>query len=147
MWFAMLSGALASASAPASVDPAHGFWLTENGKAIIHLQSCGAQLCGRLAWMVQPYDEDGRPRLDAKNVDELKRIRRVCGLQLFGDFTQSGHGAWSDGWVYNPRDGATYSASIEAADVDVLQVRGYVGIKLLGKSQTWTRVEDDRGGC
>jgi len=26
-------------------------------------------------------------------------------------------------------------------------VRGYLGLWILGRSQIWTRVEDDRGGC
>ena len=56
-------------------------------------------------------------------------------------------GSWQNGWLYNPRDGSTYSAEIHALSPSELEVRGYVGVSLLGKSQVWTRVGDDRGGC
>ena len=44
-------------------------------------------------------------------------------------------------------DGATYSAEIRAVSASELEVRGYLGVPVLGKSQIWTRVGDDRGGC
>ena len=52
-----------------------------------------------------------------------------------------------DGWIYNPKSGETYSANVEAVSPDRLKVRGYLGVSLLGKSQIWTRVPGDRGGC
>ncbi|MEM6620879.1 MAG: DUF2147 domain-containing protein [Pseudomonadota bacterium] len=128
-------------------DPAFGYWLTENGKAIVEFAPCGSKTCGRMVWVANPRDDQGQPKLDVANLDEAKRGRPICGLDLVGGLDADGPGAWTDGWIYNPRDGSTYSANIQAISGDKLKVRGYLGLSLLGSSQTWTRVANDRGGC
>lgn len=128
-------------------DKAHGYWLTQNGKAIVLMSPCGTQTCGQMVWTATPRDDAGNLKLDVKNSDNAKRDRPICGLQLVGGMKREGAGTWQDGWIYNPRNGETYSAEMRAVSADQLKVRGYLGISLLGKSQIWTRVTDDRGGC
>jgi uncharacterized protein (DUF2147 family) len=128
-------------------DPAHGYWLTENRKAIVRLAPCGADTCGRTVWVENPLDEAGQPKRDAKNADAAKRERPICGLDLVGGLNKTNDGAWQDGWLYNPRNGETYSAKVRALSPSELEVRGYLGVSVLGKSQVWTRVAGDRGGC
>jgi uncharacterized protein (DUF2147 family) len=149
--FAYMLAALAmplAAMAERPSDPAHGLWLTENEKAIVEVAPCGAgETCGRLVWVEDPVDETGAPRRDAANTDRARRARPICGLELVGGLHRAGEGAWEQGWLYNPRDGGTYSAELRALSSDQLEVRGYLGVSLLGQSQVWTRVGDDRGGC
>ena len=133
--------------AVAESDPTHGLWLTENGKAIVEFAPCGSKVCGKMVWIANPNDDQGNPKLDVKNDEPGLRGRTLCGLQLLGDLSREGAGAWDDGWIYSPRDGSTYSAKIEAISESKLEVRGYVGLSILGGSQIWTRVADDRGGC
>jgi uncharacterized protein (DUF2147 family) len=47
---------------------------------------------------------------------------------------------WSGGYIYNPSDGKEYKGYIKLKDQNTLAVRGYVGISLLGKTDTWIRV-------
>jgi uncharacterized protein (DUF2147 family) len=135
------------ASAELPSDSAHGYWLTENRKAIVRITDCGGDTCGRMVWIENPLDESGRPKRDARNSDAAKRARTICGLELVGGLVRTENDTWRDGWLYNPRDGGTYSAEIRALSPSELEVRGYLGVSLLGKSQVWTRVGDDRGGC
>jgi uncharacterized protein (DUF2147 family) len=128
-------------------DPAYGYWLTENRKAIVRIATCGPDICGRMVWVENAVDASGQPKRDRKNSDIAKRERPICGLELVGGLNKADEGTWQDGWLYNPRDGATYSAEIRAVSPSELEVRGYLGVSLLGKSQIWTRVGDDRGGC
>lgn len=128
-------------------DSAHGYWLTENRKAIVRIAPCGGDTCGRMVWVENPLDERGQPKRDEKNADAEKRVRPICGLELVGGLNKSSEGTWSDGWLYNPRNGETYSARIRALSSSELEVRGYMGVSVLGKSQIWTRVGSDRGGC
>lgn len=123
-----------------SGDPAHGYWLTENGKGIVRFAPCGDKTCGDMVWIADPYDETGRPKRDAQN-------REMCGLRLVGELEQAGTGKWESGWIYNPRSGETFSAEVRTVSQDQLRVRGYLGVRLLGQTQTWTRVDSDRGGC
>lgn len=137
----LLAGTGAAVAQPApSSDPVIGYWLTENRRAIVEIRPCADSVCGHLVWLAEPTDETGRPKTDAEN-------RTLCGLKLIGAFMQSRPGEWSEGFIYNPRSGGRYSAWLEAQGPDRLEVGGYVGISLLGKSQTWTRLAHDRGGC
>jgi uncharacterized protein (DUF2147 family) len=139
-------GAWILAAAPVWADPTFGYWLTENRKAIIQVNACGGKVCGQMVWVKDSTDDTGAPKLDRKNEDITKRERPICGIQLFGDLSRTQTG-WEDGWLYNPRDGDTYSVEIAAVGTDELKVHGYLGLPLLGKSQIWTRVDGDRGGC
>ncbi|MEM7742086.1 MAG: DUF2147 domain-containing protein [Pseudomonadota bacterium] len=128
-------------------DPAFGYWLTANGKAIVHVAPCGGTTCGKMVWVANGYDQSGAQKLDLQNKDSAQRTRPICGLDLIGGLAKDAPGDWTDGWIYNPRDGSTYSVAVESISTDELKVRGYLGIKVLGSSQVWTRVSGDRGGC
>lgn len=143
--FAVLIMALAPVSVMAESDPTHGLWLTENGKAIVELAPCGGETCGKMVWISTPRDTAGALKLDINNSDIAARDRPLCGLRLLGGLGTIGSS--KDGWIYNPRDGSTYSVAVEPISTQELKVRGYLGLPLLGSSQIWTRVPSDRGGC
>lgn len=148
-----LAGAVIALSQPAAAmsvqsdDPAMGLWLTENKRAIVEIAPCPEGVCGRTVWIAEPNDADGHPKLDVNNPDAGLRNKALCGVALIGGFGQKGRGDWDGGWIYNPKDGERYSAQLTAVSVDELKVRGFVGLPLFGKSQIWSRVTDDRGGC
>jgi uncharacterized protein (DUF2147 family) len=48
---------------------------------------------------------------------------------------------WDDGKIYNPKDGKTYSCYMKVLNANTMEVKGYIGFSLIGKSQTWTRVK------
>jgi len=53
---------------------------------------------------------------------------------------RTGDNAWADGNIYDPDDGATYTASMSMRDDGALQVRAYVLMPVLGKTLVWTRM-------
>ncbi|TYO91548.1 DUF2147 domain-containing protein [Oceanicella actignis] len=151
-WFA--SGAAAAMIAAAGVagaveqDPAFGEWLVESGSAIVRIAPCaGESACGAIVWLARPKDESGAPRTDAANPDPALRERPLCGMTFLSGFSREKPGVWTGGQIYNAEDGETYSARMEVRDDGKLHLRGYVGLPIFGKSQTWTRAEGDRGGC
>ncbi|MCI4665530.1 MAG: DUF2147 domain-containing protein [Neomegalonema sp.] len=140
----------AASPAAASDDPAFGYWLTENKRAIIQIGPCAddaAKACGAIAWMLEPVDAAGKPKTDSKNPDAKLRDRPLCGLVVFGNFKKDGPGDWEKGFAYDAAKGDLYDAYMEIQKDGKLKVRGYMTISLLGKSQIWTRVPDARGGC
>ncbi len=139
--------AAAVLSTPATADPAFGRWLVENGKAVIEIEPCGELACGRLVWLRNPFDTEGRPKRDEKNPDVAQRSRLLCRLPLIMGLTRSSPGVWEDGEIYSTRDGRSFSFKIEDVADDRLTVRGYVGLSLLGRSQVWTRDDGMRGSC
>jgi uncharacterized protein (DUF2147 family) len=118
-----------------------GLWMTEGGKSHVHISQCGALLCGKIVWLREPNQPSGQPKVDAKNPDQAKRTQRIIGLQMLWNFAKSSDpNEWESGRIYNPEDGETYKATMTLRPDGKLQVRGYVGISLLGKSQYWERV-------
>jgi uncharacterized protein (DUF2147 family) len=67
----------------------------------------------------------------------------VLGLTLIKGMKRKGV-KYEDGTIMDPRDGKVYSALMEISpDNKHLEVRGYYGFALLGRSQTWNRLPDN----
>ena len=131
---------LAWAVAPALADSSPtGWWMDQSGKAGIEISPCGADLCGRIEWLRAPLDSAGKPKTDIHNSNEALRGRKLCGMQILGNFVPDEDGGWKGGWIYDPQGGKTYHSVMHVAADGTLHVRGYVGIPLLGRSEVWTR--------
>lgn len=127
-----------------------GRWMTQGGEGVIAIARCGSSICGRIDWMemaagVQPA---AMPR-DQNNPDPARRRQSICGLEIIYGFKhdQSDPNRWEAGSIYDPQSGHTYQANITLKDSDHLQLRGYLGIPLLGATQVWTRVAQDQPRC
>jgi uncharacterized protein (DUF2147 family) len=64
--------------------------------------------------------------------------RSQCGLTIITGERPRANGTWL-GSVTDPRDGSTYHAELWMGDNGDLHLRGYLGIPLLGATQTWHR--------
>lgn len=51
-----------------------------------------------------------------------------------------GNNVYENGRLFDPESGRTYSGSAQLLNRDQLKLYGYIGIKLLGRSQIWQRV-------
>jgi uncharacterized protein (DUF2147 family) len=80
------------------------------------------------------------PGTDVNNKDPALRKRALLGVTLIWHLRPD-DGEYVDGYVYNPRNGETYRMKAELTGKTRLKVRGYLGISLLGQSQTWTRAD------
>lgn len=144
----MLGLAMALAGpAAAADDPVFGRWLVEDGEAVVEIEPCGGAACGQLVWLKNPWTAGGSPKRDANNPDSSARTRPLCGMRMISGLRPAGDGAWEDGEIYSARDGRTYGFQIRPDGENRLSVRGYVGISLLGGSQTWVREGGRRGNC
>lgn len=138
---ALLIGLTAFVSSDGS-DAVVGTWLNGTRKGHVQIYQKGGTYFGKLVWLGQPTDPDtGKPRTDTKNADPSKRSRPMLNMSLMYNFKYDGGNTWSDGKIYNPEDGKEYNCKMTLQDPNTLLVRGYVGISLFGKTQTWTRVK------
>jgi uncharacterized protein (DUF2147 family) len=62
----------------------------------------------------------------------------VKGLQFLWGLKEDSDGEWSGGHILDPKTGKIYKAKL-SLEGDKLLVRGYVGISLLGRTQTWIK--------
>lgn len=78
------------------------------------------------------------PDFDIHNPNPTLRTRSTLGIVIIWKLSFE-DGKYLGGYVYNPRDGRTYRMKIEVVDRETIEVRGYVGLPLLGQTQTWKR--------
>ena len=129
----------ASVSAPPSADAIVGVWANGSGKGHIQIYKTGNKYNGKIVWLKEPNGKDGQPKIDRHNPDPSKRARPVMGMVMLRNFVFD-DGEWTDGYIYNPQDGKEYKAYIKMNNSNEIAVRGYMGISLIGKTDTWTRV-------
>jgi uncharacterized protein (DUF2147 family) len=55
------------------------------------------------------------------------------------DFVFVGDGLWENGTVYDPKNGRTYSGRMTLVSPTQLNLRGFIGISLIGRTVIWTR--------
>ena len=129
-----LCAMLAAANARAQGASILGYWREPKG-AIMRIAPCGTKVCVRI---VTPAPGDGA-KTDTHNPDPGLRARPICGLRIGYGFTETDPRHGEDGHLYDPRSGHTYSGSMRLSGGD-LRLRGYIGFKLFGRTETWTRV-------
>jgi uncharacterized protein (DUF2147 family) len=130
----------ASSLAQNTCDAILGEWYApdKDGKFLFY-KSNGSYF-GKLIWVKETKDENGKIKTDSKNPDPSKRNVPMLGLIIFKDFVwDSEEGEWVDGTVYDARHGDTYSCKIKLASNLVMEVRGFILFSWLGKSAYFSR--------
>ena len=63
----------------------------------------------------------------------------ILGMVILRNFHPNGDD-WVEGTVLDPENGKEYKGKIWSVGKDQLHMRGFVGISLLGRTETWTRI-------
>lgn len=139
----VFSAALAHAFAG---DDILGVWYNQDKDARIEIFKCGDTYCGKIVWLKEPDYPAGsqegtpsQPKLDHNNPDPALRSRPVLSLVIMHDFKYVGDNLWKGGHIYDPKTGNTYRGRIKQVSPNRLDLRGYVGISLFGRTEVWTR--------
>ncbi|MCH7410504.1 DUF2147 domain-containing protein [Belliella sp. DSM 111904] len=120
-------------------DDIVGEWYTTEKDAKIEIYKSSGKYNGKIVWLKEPK-ENGKLKVDENNADKSKRAQPIQGLELLSDFEWNGK-VWENGTIYDPSSGKTYSCTIKKKDDETIDVRGYIGISLAGKSVEWTKVK------
>ena len=118
-----------------------GTWREPTG-SVIQIDSCGHDLCARLIAISKSAPTD----VDINNPDPTKRATPLCGLLIGRGFQPTDTAHAEGGFLYDPKSGKTYRGSMKA-DGDRLELRGYVGVKLFGRSEIWQRTPQPSPPC
>lgn len=118
-----------------------GKWKTiddETGqpKSIVEIYEQNGKIYGKVVEILNPARKNAKCD-KCKGADKGKP---VLGLVIIKGLAKDGD-EWTDGDILDPVKGKTYSCTITMDGNDKLNVRGYMGISLLGRSQTWYRVK------
>ncbi len=118
----------------AQSDPILGKWQNPSGEGRIEIYKKGEKFYGKLYWIKDSAKKD------AKNPDPKLRTRNIQGLEILSGFVKDSK-TYVDGTIYDPKSGKTYSCKMTLKGNDKLDIRGYIGISMLGRSETWTRIK------
>ncbi len=133
--FAFAAAASAQSSTPV------GLWKTVNEKGepegLVRIVEVAGEMRGTVEKVFSPPAPDPKP-LCVPCTGELKD-RPVIGLQILRGLRWDGE-QYSGGEILYPNNGKFYRCLMRVVDDGrKLEVRGYIGISLLGRTQVWLR--------
>jgi uncharacterized protein (DUF2147 family) len=115
-----------------------GTWMFAN-RVALQIFDCNSLLCGKIVWLLRPDNPAGQPDIDYLNPDPALRQRHLCGLTIIWGMQSNGRDQWSNGWLYDPKDGVTYNVSAELTSPSMITARVYRGNPLLGRTEVLVR--------
>ena len=124
----------------ASAQSVLGKWRagTDSGACVIEIYQSGGVYNGKIVWLEESVDKDGKPVKDVNNPDKSLRDRPLLGLNLLSDLKPDGKGGYKDGKIYDPEGGKTYRCSMRVEN-GVLKVSGHVGP--FHRTMDWPKAE------
>jgi uncharacterized protein (DUF2147 family) len=121
-----------------NADVVKGVWLNDDKDAKVEIYKTGDKYFGKIVWTQNMYEADGKTlKKDAKNSNEQLRERTILNMVILSGFTYN-DGEWTGGEIYDPKSGKTYKSKMKLK-ANNLEVRGYVGSPMFGKTTTWTK--------
>lgn len=118
-----------------------GRYFCDNGKDSYKVEiskQADGTYTGRIFWVAEPVDKDGKPVLDTKNPDKSLRSVPMDKVLLFQGLKYNADKKnWSGTKIYDPTRGIRVNVTINFDNPKTLKVRGTVfGI---GETETWIR--------
>lgn len=94
----------------------------------------------QVIWVDNLKKEDGSIRLDEKNPDKSKRSVRADQIVLIDKVKYDADDKeWSDGKIYDPTSGKTYTVKLYFKDAKTLTVKGSIGPFF--QRMYWTKIQ------
>jgi uncharacterized protein (DUF2147 family) len=123
-----------------SGDAILGVWKTGSGNGKVEITKKGDKYLGKIVWLSEPINpKTGKPKTDILHPDKSQHSRPVLGLINLWGFEFKGENRWEEGYIYDPKNGKQYKCNISFKDKNTLNVRGYIGIAAIGRTDLWTR--------
>lgn len=119
-----------------------GTWKTiddKTGDAKSHVkitQLSDGTLKGEVIKILTP----GRENAKCEKCKGANKDKPIQGMTIIRDMKKSGD-EWTGGYILDPNSGSEYKCRIRMKDDNTLELRGYLGISLIGRNQTWQRVK------
>ena len=133
---------IASAQSYGAADSPVGTWLTIDDKtkkerSVIQITENNGQLTGVVEQLFDKPDDD--PAHLCKECKGDRKDKPIIGMTILWGMKKDGEN-WSGGEILDPKNGKIYRCKMTLSpDGKSLTVRGFIGISLIGRSQTWLR--------
>ena len=139
-----VAGLLATAAslALAQATPA-GLWRTvdddgKTEKSQVRITESGGVFTGKVEKVADASKADAK----CTECTDERKDKPIVGMVMLRNVKAAADGTWEGGEILDPNNGKTYKVRLKPIDGgSKLEVRGYVGTPLLGRTQTWLRAE------
>jgi uncharacterized protein (DUF2147 family) len=132
---------LGSAAVYAANDTPVGTWktiddATGQAKSLVQITEHNGELQGKVLQVLQ---SDEGPHPLCRKCEGERKNQPVEGMTILWGVTRDGD-SWEGGRILDPHNGKTYKVKLRMLDNGLkLDVLGYIGFSLLGRSQVWER--------
>jgi uncharacterized protein (DUF2147 family) len=109
---------------------------TGQAKSFVEITEQNGELTGKVKEVLQ---SDQGPNPICKECEGDRKNQPVTGMTILWGMKKDGDG-WSGGRILDPKTGKEYGCKIKLSDDgQKLEVRGFMGFSLLGRTQVWER--------
>jgi uncharacterized protein (DUF2147 family) len=143
-WLCLFLSILCATALAANAPTATGRWRQrddDDGKprSVIRIEEHGGVYEGSIERFFPDEGEDADPV--CKQCPDTRKNQKIIGMKIVSGLKRNGL-KYEDGEILDPDTGKLYRARMSlAADGKSLEVRGFIGLSLFGRSQTWLREE------
>jgi uncharacterized protein (DUF2147 family) len=140
----LIAAVFAAPLAWADANSPVGLWKSiddSSGKptALIRITESGGELQGKIEKLFREPGEEQNPRCDA--CTDTRKGQPILGMTIVSGLRKHGD-AYDGGEILDPKNGKVYKSKLTLSDGGKkLDVRGYIGVPMFGRSQTWVRQE------
>jgi uncharacterized protein (DUF2147 family) len=139
-----LSANLALAQTVATTTPV-GVWKTidddtKQERSTVRISEINGVLTGKIEKITDPDKQTAK----CDECSDERKGQPILGLTILRNVKKNGGDAdlWDGGDILDPGNGKVYRVRLRPVDGGKkLEVRGFVGMPMLGRTQTWIRVE------
>ncbi|MBX3603894.1 MAG: DUF2147 domain-containing protein [Piscinibacter sp.] len=113
---------------------------TKKEKSLVRISDSGGVLSGKIEKLLDP----NRANDVCDKCSDERKNQPIAGLTIIRNAkaSEDDPGLWTGGEILDPNNGKVYKLRLKPVDGGKsLEVRGYIGAPLLGRTQTWIRVE------
>lgn len=141
---ALIASLLAAPLAWAQDASPVGLWKTiddTSGKpgALIRITENQGELTGKIEKLFRTADEDQNPKCVA--CTDTRKNQPIVGMTIVSGLKKDGD-QYAGGEILDPKNGKVYKSKLTLQDGGKkVEVRGYIGVPMFGRSQTWLRQE------
>jgi len=138
--FAAVATFCASSAFAADASPV-GTWRTiddetKKPKSLVEISEVNGEVIGKIKELLQ---SDKGPNPVCDQCDGERKDKPIIGMTIIWGMKKDGD-EWSGGKILDPKNGKVYGCKMHLIEGGKkLEVRGFVGFSLLGRSQVWER--------
>ena len=142
---ACVLGLIAGNAHAQATDPAIGVWKTIDDKtnepsSLIKIDEVNGKLEGTIIKTFPKPNE--KPLVYCTLCKDDRKDKPILGMKIMTDLRRDKPGVWIDGKILDPEEGEIYRVKIATEDGKKMDVRGYIGVPLLGRTQVWYKAKE-----